>query len=342
MPKIEADKRRLTPAPSLNPRLPEPVPYTDDDLVVSFSELDSYRQCPLKHFLGYRQRWTKPTTDDSPLTKGTLWHNVMEDHYNTLMEFQQKNRGRQLGPVQQIRALAEARKRVQKWFRDGTADQTPLQELVEWMYDGYVEKYGADPQWKILGVEYRAAAYLPDPLGIRGDRPIIIKAKLDLVVMDYTTRQVWIIDHKSGANLPNQMDLEIDDQFGLYTWFMKIEGLAVTGSIHNAARTTRNKADWPDYDGPKSNKPQTLEQRMHRSYLNRGDLELENIAQDAAMVSYHIHPVEGAVVPLYSAPDPRSCGWKCDFKEVHLLARAGRNLNEVLPEYGFAQDFTRH
>jgi len=216
------------------------------------------------------------------------------------------------------------------------------------MYEGYVEQYGADRQWRILGIEYRLAEFLPTPWG--ADSPYILKAKLDLIVQDRKTRKIYVIDHKSGANLPNQMDLEIDDQFGLYTWLMQHRGLKILGSIHNAVRTTRNAGDLPenqDENGKPikaSQKKQTLDQRMSRTYLNRGDAEVLNIAQDAYAVAVNMYPeaVHEEPLPLYSSPDPRNCGWKCDFKEVHLIARSGKPLQKALEEFGFKQDFTRH
>lgn len=300
--------------------------------VVSYSELDTYRQCPLKHFLAYNQRWTKPKTEDSPLSKGTAWHALMEDHYR-LLQSHQVTYGFPLQQDAQERFVVEAREFAVKMGHFGGAvrEQTELQSLLEWMYDGYLVKYGADPEWQVLAVEVKLQDFLPNT-------GILLKGRLDLVVRDLRGK-VWVVDHKSGANLPTMFDLQLDDQFGLYSWLFRERGVPVQGSIHNAARTTRNLADHPDYDG--KSKPQTLEQRMLRSALNRSDTELTNIALDAASVARLLHPTEGET-PLYSSPDPRQCSWKCDFSEVHLLARTGRSLPDVLPEYGFEQDFTRH
>lgn len=317
MPKIEA------------PTLPVPVEYTDDDLVVSFSELDTYRQCPLKHFLAYKQRWSQPPEEGSPLRKGTIWHQVMEAHYLSLKADDDAGKPR---------SLARAGEAVLPFIFSDGGFQTSDQALVQWMYEGYVDQYGTDDQWEILAVEYKLAEFLPDPQG--GDSEFVLKGKLDLIVRDRKTGKIWVVDHKSGANLPSMFDLDIDDQFGVYTWLMQHKGLKIMGAIHNAARTTRNQADYPEYKG--SSKPQTLDQRMSRTILTRSAKELENLANDAFAVAVNIYPPEGHELPLYSSPDPRQCGWKCDFKEIHLIARKGRDLPQVLEEYGFVQDFTRH
>lgn len=319
--------------------LPVAIEPEADDLIVSYSELSTFRDCPLKHFIAYKNRWKKAPSEGSPLVKGTLWHNVMEAHYLAIQAWQQNHGGKPVALKDEATVLELARIAAEAWYlpEKGT-EQSENQALIQWMYEGYVEKYGADRQWLILGIEYKLAEWLPDPEG--NESEFLLKAKLDLIVMDFKTKGIWIIDHKSGANLPSQFDLEMDDQFGLYTWLLQQRGLKVMGSLHNAARTTRNQADFPDYSG--KSKPQTLEQRMHRTYLNRGDAETRSIAGDAWAVAMNAYPPEGQELPLYSAPDPRTCGWKCDFKEAHLMARAGRPLQASLESFGFVQDFTRH
>ena len=312
---------------------------SDEPIIVSYSELDTYRQCPLKHELLYRKRYTKPAKETSALAKGSLFHVVMEEHYRVIKAWQDDHKGK-VAIRAEKQVLELARTAVLPFLVDlKTGEQSDNQQLVEWMYDGYVEKWGADLQWRIMGVEHQIITPLRDE---KGNRSIYhLKAKMDLLVRDREANDTfWVVDHKSGANLPNQMDLEIDDQFGLYTWAMNEVGKRVTGSIHNAARTTRNKGDFPDA-GPKYS-PQTLEQRHSRTHLNRSDKEIKNLALDAYKVAWNAYPPKGKGPKLYSSPDPRQCGWKCDVKEPHLLMRQGRNPHEVMTEYGFKIDRTRH
>lgn len=323
----------------------EPAP-----IIVSYSELDTFRQCPLKHLLGYKHRFKKPVEEMSALSKGSAWHLVMETHYNVIREWQEAHGGKVVTLRGEPALIKDCWEAVKPLLFSSVGEQTEQQELIEWMYRGYVEKYGTDREWVILGVEL-AREFELIPAGFRqvGEYDhleptpeVRIKMKLDLLVRDAKRGTIWIVDHKSGANLPSQMDLEIDDQFGLYSWGMTKDGHKVTGSIHNAARTTRNQADHEHYDG--KSKPQTLEQRMGRTYLNRSDDELVNIGNDAAAaatVAYHAE-LGYEELPIYSSPDPRQCGWKCDFKEAHLTARQGRPISVALEERGFVQDFTRH
>ncbi|WKW85432.1 Cas4 family exonuclease [Microbacterium phage Milani] len=311
----------------------------EGDQVVSYSELDTYRQCPLKWVLSYKERWSKTPDEDSPLTKGSLWHEVMEAHYLAIQAMQ---RGKP-----QDEALDDLAAKLSRLLWDGP-NQSANQKLIWWMYQGYLEKYGYDPDWEVLGVEVKFQARLVGP---NGPSPYIVKGKLDLVVRHRKTGKIWIIDHKSGANLPSLMDLDVDDQFGLYAWLLREAGIDVLGVIHNAARTTMNVGDDPDNWDPETGEPlkkgikrQTLDQRMHRTLMNRGKRELDGIGRDAWAVASNAYPELSGLdsLPLYSSPDPRQCGWKCDFLEAHLVARKGRPIRSALEEFGFVQRFERH
>lgn len=298
-------------------------------IIVSYSELDTYRQCPLKHAILYGQRWTKPSKEGSALEKGSLYHNVLEEHYRVLKSWQEKFDGKRIPVRYHQDVLDEAKAAIQHWLYDSqTGEQTPVQELIEWMYEGYVEQYGIDDDWKILGVEHQIITPLPTESGRRSRYHL--KAKMDLVIWHRQLGQRFVVDHKSGRDLPSKMDLEIDDQFGLYTWAMRAVGKKVIGTIHSANRTQRNKGFMP------------LETRMGRTFLTRSEIELDNLALDAYRVARAAYPPKSEQRPPYSSPDPRQCGWKCDLKEPHLLMRQGRKMNEVLQEYGFKIDRTRH
>lgn len=320
-----------------------------EPIIVSYSELDTYRQCPLKHMLAYKERWTKPLEPGDRRSIGTLVHAVLQVHYRLIRDYQRQwaAKGHRPGEWREHAERVDVRERLLKriWkdlqplLYDFTGEQDDQQSLVEWMYKGYVDYYGIDPEWWILGVEVAVTEPLRDARG-RKTR-YHLKTKIDLVVKDLSNGGIWIVDHKSGQNLPSQFDLEIDDQFGLYTLVLRWRGTKVRGQIHNALRTQRNQADWPEHKDHKT-KAQKPEQRMRRTYLNRSEHELTNLGLDALAAAQNAYPPKSRALPLYSSPDPRQCGWKCDFKEQHLLMRMGRKPAEVMAEAGFVQDFTRH
>lgn len=323
-------------------KVPPLVEPEEGDIVVSYSELSTYRSCPLKHMLAYKERWSKPPEEGSPLSKGTLWHDVMEIHYTALKNIQDGVWGEQQGLDHAARAIADI-----LWDQQ-TGEQSELQSLIWWMYQGYVEKYGRDEHWEILAVEQKFQARLRGP---DGPSPYILKGKLDLVVRDRKTRKIWVIDHKSGANLPNEEDLDMNDQFALYIWLMNQAGIPVIGAIHSANRTTRNAGDRPENQDPETGEPlkastkkQTLDQRMKRTLLSRGAHELENVARDAWATAVNAYPeaVGREPLPIYSNPDTMPFTWKGEWRDVYLMARKGRNIRAVLKELGFEQNFERH
>lgn len=330
--------------------------------IVSYSELSTARQCALKHQLSYVERWTKEPEKDSALTKGTAWHAVLEAHYLTIKRHQELARNGFATPPGRL--LGECSLRVETLLEEVDTD---LADLVWWMYRGFIDQYGTDDQWKILAVEHAAQCRLPTALG----RPsgFILKMKIDLIVADITRAkpQVWIVDHKSGKNLPKGKELDLDDQFGLYTWGLRSMGKKVFGQIHDAARTQRNQADHEEFleDWDARNKlgktkgkrpePQTLDDRFLRTPMSRSDIELSTLAVEAyrAMRQRYREQREieqqnaqyGGLTTRFESPrstDPDTCKWKCNFLEPCLAARRGIELRQFLRDKGFEQNFERH
>lgn len=290
--------------------------------IVSPSELSTFQQCPLKHELAYKQRWTKETTAPA-LVKGTRWHEVLELHYNVLRDHQLQLR---LHTHPEADVLEAAKAAVLALLDlDDEVD-----EIVWWMYQGHVETYGADTQWKILAVEHRAEAWLPTERGGRSN--FKLKMKIDLIVRDLTTGGIWIVDHKSGRDLPKDRELDLDDQFGLYEWGIRQLGHKVIGTVYNAARTHRNK--------DQKRFPQPLDERFRRVRMSRSDKELDTIAVEAYRTFRTAYRYAEGEAPRATNTD--TCRWKCDYTDACLLSRKGVDQRETLVDFGFRQDFTRH
>lgn len=309
--------------------------------IISFSEISTAKQCSLKHQLGYVERWSKPQPVDSALSKGTAWHLVMETHYNVL-----KGGG-------DLKACLTAVTRIVRQMDES------LQGLMWWMYQGYVAYYGADPGWKILAVEHNAVCRLPALTG--NPSSFYLKVKIDLVVQDRRTKNIYVVDHKSGKDLPGAKLLELDDQFGLYTWAMRQMGKKVFGQIYSAARTYRLQADvaaerqlaelaasgTPVSTGGLAGPQRTpLDERFKRIPLYRTDKELDATVQDTYLLALARYRQQAEVtragVMSPRSTDPQDCQWKCDFKEACLAGRKGLSIQRFLRDQGFEQQFERH
>ncbi len=292
--------------------------------VVSFSELDAYRQCPHKWDLGYRQRWRSDKVGPA-LQKGTLWHEVLEAHYRQLLSFQGKILPDEYKADQLRRATAPL-------LYNGRGEQDEIQALVEWMYVGYLNRWGMDPDWRIVAVEHAMEVWLPTRNGTRSR--FKIKLKIDLVIRIRLQGKwrLWIVDHKSGKDLPSDKELDLDDQFGLYTWAMRQAGHEVFGTIYDAARTQRNKDD--------SEIGQPLDTRFKRVLMQRNDHELDLLAVEAWADAKAAYATPPGQAPRHV--DTQKCRWRCDFTEACLAGRRGIDEIGFLRDTGFNQDFTRH
>jgi hypothetical protein len=206
--------------------------------------------------------------------------------------------------------------------------QTEEQNLVAWMFEGYIQHYGTDPEWEIKAVEYANQFWLPAPSGNRSD--FRLKLKIDLVVK--IQGRLWIVDHKSCKNLPNDKMLELNDQFGLYTWALRKLGLKIHGSIHNACRTFRGIHEDED--------PASLDARFKRTLMYRTDRELDMIADEAYRTAKRAW-----TTPLGEAErntNEDTCRWRCDYTEACLMSRKGGDLVHMLTAQGFEVNKERH
>ena len=284
-------------------------------VIISYSELDTYRQCPFKHQLAYAERWVSPV--DSPaLDKGKRTH--------TALEFWYADPERMTDPVQTMQ-----RAKVSAGLLDLNGDpKDDTANLVCWMLDGYVEMYGSDSGWTVVAVEHPIEIKLPGTA-------TRIKGKIDLLVTDARGR-LWLVDHKTGQNLPKDKDLDLDVQFAIYAWAMKSLGKPVHGMIYNSIRTQRNKG------------PMDLEERFSRRLLVRSDAELDavarDVAQDAREMLAALRKAQRTGIDRPRHFDTERCGWRCSFTEACLagVKQVRGGTRGYLGEIGFVQNFERH
>jgi len=294
-----------------------------DPIVIRHSEISDFRDCPLKHQLAWVKGWWSPEREANGKRElGTIWHAVMQIRYQHIRDC-----AAQGSPVHEDE-LADL---VADTIEETNPEQT---ETLWWMYDGYVEKYGLDSELEVLSVEERLVVPFHDeddrPLVIEVDgvrRPILYSWTTDVLARIRSMRGIFVVDHKSTAQPMGQMDIDLSDQFGLYTVAWKRLGENVRGQLVNQVKTKQLK------------RPMTLDERFDRKYSIRTPAELRAIELDAVDTIYAMLSPRNRKRP-YSAPDPRSCGWKCDFKEPHLRMRRNtdpRKVDGILRSFGLEQ-----
>lgn len=322
-------------------------------IIASWSEIDKARQCPHAHDLAYKQRWQSPTTGPA-LSRGILWHEIMEAHYNWIRDWQMN-----IAPNLDKRAVLQVTDdaltnyiermgweawvhdhpvgsdlwaTVRPFMYDANGEQTEDQSLMEWMYEGHLRYWGLNQEWRILAVEHAAEYPLYNANGNR--TRFRIKTKIDLIV-ERTIRGIprrWLVDHKSGKNLPSDKELDLDDQFPLYINCLHHHGRAIFGTIHNAARTQRNKDDSLD--------AQPLDTRFKQTPLAYTPTQLDMVAQEALATLRHVYSYADGEAPRH--PNSDTCRWRCDFTEPCLASRKGMDEHEFLTIKGYRVNKERH
>jgi len=312
---------------------PNPEP-----LVVSWSEINSYRTCPHKHMLEYKMRWSKKNNLNTALGKGTLFHAVVEQYYLGRMEG---------------KPLAECVKAAHH-----VLDSVPVQSdsdeeavaIVRWMFEGYHERYYGDSLWNIRAVEHKFR--VPLPTLFEGQREIILKGSIDLIVRDEKNR-LLVLDHKTCSTLPKEQDYALSDQFSLYLWALRELGNPSFMAVHNAVKTKMNKGDIPGEierwevrkeAGERAGvrpKMQSPEERFSRTYMDRMPSELDTIAREATATVLKAYGLDNR---HERTPKEDTCKYMCSFTEACLRGRKYGDQEELsnLAELGFAQNFTRH
>jgi hypothetical protein len=274
---------------------------------VRHSEVATFRQCPLLHQWVWKELWAKPEESVASNT-GTAWHLIAGTHYQAIQEFQHATGKLALSRV----AMQDVLDRVDATIETRIAEE--LQETIDWMYDGLIERYGFDESHEILSVEQFKQVLWPNQ---DGDRIFRYSWTSDRVIRDYATKnkQIFVVDEKSTANPLRQVDVDLMDQIGMYVWAERMDGVAALAPMIRQVQTKKLK------------RAQTLEERYAELYSMRTDIELENIANEILGIAHHMH----SGLPPYSSPDPRICSWKCDFREIHLAVRKTKNPARALP-----------
>jgi hypothetical protein len=326
--------------------------------------LDSLRQCRFKHRLGYVERW-RPEEEAETLSRGRMFHRVMEEHYLMVRAQQRGETDRVVcvycgeefdGPVEAKCSRFEEKSKKQHEFlpvvdariqriKDllcdpETGETTEMQGLVRWMYDGYLHHYGVDADWQVVKVEHRVEEWMPTDKGTRSS--FKMKGTIDLIVRDMSAGGgLWIVDHKTCKNLPKGREHDLDDQFAIYQWLLRQRGNDIRGIIYNSVRTERLKT-----------REMEPSERFKRQMTVRSETELNTVVGEAYehfVIGYRgvqqaasgEAPTELPPIPPRN-PDPDRCRWRCPFTEPCLASRKGKSHQLLLPEMGYRQDFDRH
>ncbi|MCO5760311.1 MAG: PD-(D/E)XK nuclease family protein [Chromatiaceae bacterium] len=161
-------------------------------LIVTPSRLRSWRRCQKAHDFAYNQGLQRKAPP-VPLLRGTILHQLI-DAWQTGGD-----------PYQLLEDLAKKYKRIlseeAEYYGDILGDCRNI-------FDRYVEKY-RDDGFEVVQSEYEVIVDLSPTLRFKGH--------IDKVVKD-VNGHLWIQDHKSHANLPDESARFHDLQLLFYVW----------------------------------------------------------------------------------------------------------------------------
>lgn len=284
-----------------------------EKLRVSYSELATFRDCPLKWQAKYYWRLQRPERI-LRLDRGSAWHRMLEAHYVAIAKGCNR---------------AETRAAVMLALNDYNDEIGGMEDgefgTLTWMYDDYCRIYGSDPEYTTVATEEAFEFPMPVP----GAEGLVIVGRIDHETIHEPTghRQVW--DHKSASQRDVSKDgflneMLLEDQFILYAAAKRLGGTPVHSVIYNVARTDKLKRTMTD------------EERFNRVKISYSDAAMDAVWRDHEMAAAALVRMWNDPDQVYSVPNPRQCGWKCDFQRPHLEARAaGKTLVEAALDYGF-------
>lgn len=174
----------------------------------SYTELKMFRRCPKK----YEYSRVRNLTLAEPRWRrdlGSWIHELAAAHYSDQHWY-----------ARHEELMIEFNEEVAPFTWD--EDILSVPKLAEEIFSRYLDKYD-DSDWEILHVEesfeYEGIGFTPD---------LVIRNK----------GGIWVVDHKTSSNIPDEWDLMADTQHLLYVAGMRqLYGPEVQGVIFNYMRT---------------------------------------------------------------------------------------------------------
>lgn len=275
------------------------------DIVVSYSEITSWRTCPLKHWMDYRQRQPGGKSGKAA-DLGTDWHACQQEWYS-----------QGLGSKPELHG-----------FVPYTVVPSPTSQedayrfsTLLWIWDGWLRAGDPFRGFRVESVEQELTVPLPRVPGQPDWLNILVKVKIDLVLSK--GNKTLVVDHKTTSRFLKAdsfaADMDMDDQLALYQYALEYTGYPNVSVCWNYAITTELKKS-----------PRPLEERFWQTYSTRSAQELKAICADASYSA-----IDAYRRPLHEqpprSPDKEKCRWRCSWRSECFYSRAADRPVRLLP-----------
>lgn len=194
--------------------------------IITTSERNSFKRCPQRWWWAYREGLTPKQMSDA-YWFGIAIHLALAELYR-------------LGYKRSVKKAMDAfidfvdnddMSRVIRTFTDGTVDNdkwVAARDLGIGMLNGYIEKYGKDPDWDVIYTEHPFRIIIPHPDDKRRDIAMFTST-FDGVYRDKWSRKIYLMEHKTAKQISTG-HLAMDDQGGAY-WAVATDVLRNEGIL---------------------------------------------------------------------------------------------------------------
>lgn len=280
----------------------------DDSFQVSHSEMQTYKECKrrwyLQYFLGLHKKYQAPRV---AADTGIAVHEALHRYY-TLGGRHNHDMGfaAAMESIEKAKESALARDLAPP-EQDAIREIFDTAEIVTKGYFDWVEKTGADNNWKVIGSEQRVV--IPGP--VEGTE---IKGFLDLWGEHEPSGDLLVVDTKVVASFSDTLKtLHINEQGPLYAMLMKItnpdrehKGFRVVWNMIKRNKQT-SRAKPPFYE--------RYELAINEDQLVQFYAQLHGQLSDMLETESRLSAGEHHYMVAYPTPT-RDCSWKCPYLAV--------------------------
>lgn len=197
-----------------------------DKLVLTYSALNTFRNCPRK----YKHRYIdnlRPREKADSLSFGSVIHGAIELWYRSVAEPDR---------------LSIVRDYIDQQFPDRIGDESQMAawHLARAMFTGYASRY-ADEDFEIVEVEKSFIGEIRNPETGRLSQTFVMAGKVDAIVQCH--EGLYLLEHKTASSIDaNYLDkLWTDTQIALYSHYLRGLGYPIVGVIYNVLLKSRLK-----------------------------------------------------------------------------------------------------
>jgi hypothetical protein len=301
---------------------------------VSYSELQCFLRCSMKHHYKYIKNLERKTKD-LPLERGSVLHLCLKSLYST---------------GEWKPAHKEYKKQFAKLFDEEKELYGDLPAEVFRLMRGYYNCYKGDLNWKVLGVEVPFKCRLPNSR-------VVVTGIIDLVVED--KMGIWIVEHKTHKEIPSHdyRMMEIQPTLYFYPVDLHFGSNLARGIIYNYIRTKSPTVPQLLKNGSLSRKKidtdlatfkatikkhnlnpddytDVLERLSYKSFfkrvrLPRPDILINNVIREAIITGHLIeYYKERRVLPARTIL--KSCQFDCEYQPICWAELHGHDVEYIM------------